>query len=266
VAQPTGWGNLSGDVTRIVMSKVPLEGLARAAIMSREFNDAYLSEATAKRADLITLGEDFYGTGRSGLCPRSSLLGEDEIASPSDLGNTNVVITNKGAFLLTSLTDEARKIIVSDGNFGIISATASASHLFHCMLWPQKTKHITWDMYRVGRNGIYLKVYLERNRLLPHMSSVQNKRTWATLGLVVATCMGHAGALPAAPQSAFTTDLTFHGLSDGMAGVREAQDMIASLRPQADSVMIDHYVKIAPFVSNRRMQSRPFGALVVRVR
>jgi hypothetical protein len=49
----------------------------------------------------------------------------------------------------------------------------------------------------------------------------------ATLGLVLSTCVGHPEALPAAPQTTFTTDLTVEGLSYGVAGLREAEDLIA---------------------------------------
>ncbi len=202
---------------------------------------------------------------RSGLCPRSSLLGEDEIASPSDLADTNLVITNEGAFLQRSLTDEARNMIATDGNLGVISATPSASHLFHCTLWPQKTNSITWDLYRFGGNGIHLEANLHWDGFFAHMIPVQKNRIWASLGLVVATCVGQPEALPASPQTAFTTDLMVEGLSDGMAGLREAEELIGPLRPLADSVVIDRHVNFAAVVNNRRLQSRPFGALVVRV-
>jgi hypothetical protein len=273
-AQPTGWGDLSADVTRIVMSKVALKGLARAAVMSREFNDAYLSRATAERAKLIALGQEFYGMGlfsrfvtaiqsaRCGLCPRASLLGGDD---KTNLAKTDVVITNEWACLSTSLTDEASKMINSGtiGRFGTIWATGSADRPLYSTLWAQGP--VSWDIVKSGRNIILLTAQVHRDRYSEHMSPVQKNRISATLGLLLASCLGQPEALPAAPQSGFTAALSLEGLSLGVAGLREAEDLIAPLRCLAEPVVIRNYVKGAHVVSHGKMQSRPLGALVVTV-
>jgi hypothetical protein len=98
------WDVLCGDVQRVIASKLPLQDLARAATLCKEFRETCVERVRQERKALITAGEKAFGKelvsplvtrlprAMSGLCP---CLGVRCECGPSRFVNSRCVLISQ---------------------------------------------------------------------------------------------------------------------------------------------------------------------------
>jgi hypothetical protein len=262
-------------VRGLILSKLSLPALARAAPTCQEFKDACVGKVADKRADLIRAGEG--GLGRDsfralvaavqrplcGCSPSQSLFSGPGGSRHGDHGRRSSLICFTEPFdsEASEHTMPVVQSLASKGSAIVIDRPTSVSHLFSAHLFqgvlgdvPCLTK---FNVYRFGRNNVYL-------RLL-----VRKEGGTSAMGLLLAISTEISEALPAYCRSPLTVDIFLWGFPVGAAVVREVEELVAPLRLLAECINI--YPRINGVVSGgplclvqRKEQARPLGVVNVR--
>jgi hypothetical protein len=107
-------------------------------------------------------------------------------------------------------------------------------------------------MFPFGDNNLHFRVTVDKEVRV------------AALGLVLAACTRNPEAFPEVGRRPLTVDMTFRGLSEGVAGLREAEALVAPLKPLAESVTTDPNIFLDLPTVGREVQTRPLGVVIVR--
>jgi hypothetical protein len=269
---PARWDRLCGDLREAVLGKLSLQDLARAAATCREFQQAWEPRAADERANLIAVAEEEYGKRLlstfvtvlqrpiCGLRARAVVINKDSRPRVSPIIET--LVTNDSEPRYGTRGDLYNESF-HGGHYGVIRESFSECQLLEAFIhYPvvengkRAAAFVTWDVSRFGCSGctnVRLDVAIgEEGRL-------------AALGLLLAVCLDMPKEIAASARSPLTINLDLIGLRNYAARMREAQDMVAALRPLADSVTITCHPDPRPVLVARKSHAGPLGVLNVRV-
>jgi hypothetical protein len=273
-----GWEALCDDLRESTLEHLSVRDLAGAAATCRDFQKAYLDRAAEERANLIASAKDAYGDGVfSGFVAgfQRAMLGLT--AFPDDMykeGESEVDEATCGAMLITNVGEpeyatpkEHEKWRSSNEPCAMIIKPFFASEL---LTGEVQVRHAegnigvrassVWSMHRCGETHILLEV----DEGIGEAALV--------LGLILAACRETPDASLQSPRNPLTIHLFLYYASSGLAGVREAEDLVAPLRSLAESVTVCRHpsrhgqgVRSLP-PPDLRERRRPTGTLLVECR
>jgi hypothetical protein len=271
----TRWEALCRDVRGLILDKLSLPALARAAPTCQEFKGAYLKKVADERVDLIRAGEEGWGNDsfhalvaalQRPLCGCSSspsLSAELDGSEGIHHGRSSALIGFAAPFKYGVLQQDTRvaRRLVSHGCAVSVHMPTVAKHLFSAQVShgvPQAARDRLFmtllEVFRFGRSNVAVRFLVRRKFAGP------------AVALLLAVSTEVSEALPAFCRSPLTVDL----FPAGAAIVEEAEELIAPLRPLAESITI--YPRIGDVKNDdalrlvhRKVQTRPLGVVKVRV-
>jgi hypothetical protein len=258
-----GWDTLCQDLKGIVLSKLSLRELSRAAPTCREFQQALHSRVEEEQAKLIAVGRDTYGSGLfsvfvAGL--QRTLRGAHPwprlVSTNVGIGKT-IAITTAGVFACVPAED-SREWLSPVKSWAHVDNRSDTNNLLYGTLHfaepgtaTQCCIRTSFDMKTFGKHNLRLVVWVAREGAV------------AALGILRAMCQ-RPRALRACREKPLTTVCVVSGLSRGVAGLREAEDLFAPLSSLAESIAISWGFN-GSGAGNLpiEVQSRPLGVLIV---
>jgi hypothetical protein len=271
-----GWDALCNDVKELILAHVvDLRVLARAAPLCQDFYKAHVTRAEEGRASLIALAEETYGKslchtfstaiGRalSTLDPRSIWMGDEW----NGFDEKCIFIMHAGEArheevceFIEMPMEEPYGVIFEpyrdDDNYAPAKYVEVFTATLSCInpKWQGNIcamVSMVWNIYKdpAGKLVISIDVqYAEAAR--------------EALGLVLYSFRAMPEAFPASPQSPLTVNVSVSPWSYGGRGVSEAEDLLAPLRPLADSVTVNRCSSnVVPDSGGRKGQKFPLGVL-----
>jgi hypothetical protein len=265
-APQAGWEDLCDDLKLIVLRKLSLRDLARAAPISRKLwpliEEAWLSRAAEERARLIALGKerykDLFGSFVIGLqrvmcgLPRCPDLRIEPI---SFVGG---VCLRPHASLWSGQCEMS--------NYDILSAGVlfyGGLHRKPLADGEQRRTHIWFTLKDSGEGNVHLNISVHLSISDPGPDVIKEAAGEA-LGILLAFRTEIPEALMDGSRKSLTTVLRVRGWPDGPQGMREEQDLVAPLRCLAESITIDFNMMMDPPTVAGEVQKGPLGILDVR--
>ncbi len=238
-----GWEALCDDVKRIIMSKLSLGDLSRAATLGREFREAFRARVLRDRDNLILAAEEGFGKGLffslviafarlvRGLCPCPCLLCEGGSGWVSR-EKAFSVISAKG-FEHWTMRMRARAALWMNGRAGapycIIDDNVSPSIFWLAMLHHSFIENCSrWAVplrssLKLSQRGLRVDV--------PRLDEAK-----AVVGLFINVLTEVGEDLHGFCESAHKIQIVIEGRSGGCARVREAADLVLPLRHVARAI------------------------------
>jgi hypothetical protein len=231
----------------ILAPVVDLRILARIAPLCQDFHKAHLTRTEEGRASLIALAEETYGKslchtfttalGRAlcGLDPCSSLMGDDW----KGFDDKCIFITHAGEARHRDVCECLQMPMKEPCGIILEPYPGEADMVFKASLNRNNRK---WN--GVIADMVSMACYIRRDHAGKVSASIDVQYVEAApeaLGLLLYLCGENPEAFIASSQSPLTVRVHVWAWGIGAHGVREAEDLFATLRPLVDSVKIERY-------------------------